>query len=335
MSQLANIPDFKVTLDGKDLTGSIRPRLVTLSITDRRDDADQLEIVIDDTDGRVALPAIGASLTVAIGWKAGPDVTIGLVNKGTFLVDEVTHEGPPDTIRITARSANFTATSDFRNRREHAWTDTTIAAVLHDVATRNGWTLKVSDDVAATPLASVHQSRESDAALIRRLGREHDCVATIKAGNLLFGPVGSGKTPSGKTLPTFTFKRGDGDRHNYQLAKREEVTGVSASYHDRGEAKKVRVVAGTKKGAKHLSRVYANKGAADTAAKAALGRAGRQPAKLEITAAYGVAELSIERPVTVQGFKAEIDATPWLISEVAHRIEAQGFVSAISLEPRK
>lgn len=333
MTQLANIPDFKVTLNGKDLTSAIRPRLVSLTITDKRDDADQLEIVIDDADGRVALPKTGDQLTVSIGWKSGPDVTIGLVGKGNFLVDDITHEGPPDTIRITARSADFTSKSDFRTRRQTAWTNTSIGAVLHDIAARNSWQLKVAPDVASIQLGSVHQSRESDAALLKRLGREHDCVATIKAGYLLFQRVGSGKTASGKTFPTYVFQRGEGDRHQYQLTKRDEVAGVSASYHDRGQGKHVRAVAGVKAGAKHLSRVYANAAAARRAADAALARSKRQPAKMQITAAYGVAELGIERPVTVKGFKAEIDATPWLTAEVSHKIDGQGFTTELHLEP--
>lgn len=333
MTQLANVPDFKVTLNGTDLTGAIRPRLVSLTVTDKRDDADQLEIVIDDTDGRVALPKTGDQLNVMIGWKSGPDVTVGLVNKGNFLVDEVSHDGPPDTIHITARSADFTDKSDFRTRRETSWVNTSVGAVLHDLAARNGWELKVAPDVASIQLASVHQSRESDAALLRRLGREHDCVATIKAGKLLFQRVGSGKTASGKALPTYVFQRRDGDRHSYQLSKREEVTGVSASYHDRGAGKHVRIVSGTKQGAKHLSRVYANAAAARRATDAALSRSKRQPAKMQITAAYGVPELGSERPVQVQGFKAEIDATPWLLEEVSHRIEGAGFLSELHLEP--
>lgn len=333
MTQLANIPDFKVTLNGQDLTTRLRPRLVELTITDKRDDADQLEIVIDDTDGRVALPKTGDQLTVSIGWKSGPDVTIGLVLKGNFLVDDISHEGPPDTIRITARSADFTSKSDFRTRRQQAWTNTSVGAVLHDIAARNSWQLKVAPDVASIQLASVHQSRESDAALLRRLGREHDCLATIKNGFLLFQRVGAGKTAGGTTLPTYVFARRDGDRHHFQLTKREEVEGVSASYHDRGQGKHVRIVSGTAKGAKHLSRVYPNAAAARRAADAARTRAKRQPAKLDITAAYGVADLGVERPVTVKGFKAEIDATPWLIAEVAHRITSSGFTTEMHLEP--
>ena len=35
------------------------------------------------------------------------------------------------------------------------------------------------------------QSRESDLAFLRRPGREHDAVATVKAGRLILSPIGA------------------------------------------------------------------------------------------------------------------------------------------------
>jgi hypothetical protein len=51
-------PVFSVTLDGRDITSKIYPRLVSLTLTEERENAvDQLDITIDDSDGRVAIPA--------------------------------------------------------------------------------------------------------------------------------------------------------------------------------------------------------------------------------------------------------------------------------------
>ena len=51
---------------------------------------DQLTITLDDADGQLQLPPRGARLTVLIGWKGEP-----LTEKGTYIVDEIAHEGPP------------------------------------------------------------------------------------------------------------------------------------------------------------------------------------------------------------------------------------------------
>jgi phage protein D len=96
-------PVFSVTLDGRDITSKIYPRLVSLTLTEERENAvDQLDITIDDSDGRVAIPRTGAKLTLRLGWAA-----TGMVDKGTFIVDEVEHEGAPDTIILRARSAEM------------------------------------------------------------------------------------------------------------------------------------------------------------------------------------------------------------------------------------
>ena len=40
-----------------------------------------------------------------------------------------------------------------------------------------------------------------------------------------------------------------------------------------------------------------------------------------------------DRPVTLQGFKAEIDAAKWQIAEVTHRVSAEGgFISELKLD---
>ncbi len=326
----ANIPDFRVTLDGQDLTGKLRPRLIGLTLSEKRgDEADQLDITLDDTDGRLALPGTGAVLQLHIGWRQGADVTLGLIDKGSFTVDEVEHAGPPDQVTIRARSADFT--SDLRTRREQSWHDTTIGAVIAEIAGRNGLQPRCAAALAAIALPALVQSRESDMALMRRLGREHDAVATIKQGALIFAPIGAGTTASGAPLPALTLRRRDGDRHSYRVEKREEAEGVTASWHDRREAKRKSVTIGKASGAKALSHVYASESSARRAAKTTLQRAERQPVSLSLSLALGRADIYPEQSASVAGFKAEIDAVKWLVAEVSHTIGNRGFVTGLTL----
>jgi phage protein D len=321
-----NIADWRVTLDGEDLTGKLRPRLVSLSISEKRgDEADQLDIVLDDTDGGLAIPKEGAVLSVAIGWKQGRDVEIGLIEKGSFKVDDVSHSGPPDLITIKARAADFT--SAIRNRRDQSWKNTTLGAVLKDVAGRNGLTLKVAPALASIALKSITQSRTSDIAFLRRLGREHDAVATIKDKHLIFSPKGAGTTISGKTLPTLTITRASGDRHNWQRQKRDGQEGVAASWNDRKGAKKKTFTVGKADGAKKLRKTYPDESSAKRAAIAERDRLKRAPATFDMKLALGRPDASPEYRVTVTGFKDQIDGTTWLISDVTHRLDKNGGLS--------
>jgi uncharacterized protein len=330
--KVANIADWRVTLDGKDLSDRLRPRLVSLSLSEKRgDEADQLDIVLSDADGMLAIPKEGAVLKVQLGWKQGLDVTVGLVDKGSFKVDDVSHSGPPDEITIKARAADFT--SKIRNRREQSWKNTTLGAVLKDVAGRNGLTLKVAPALSSIALKSISQSRESDIAFLRRLGREHDAVATIKDKHLIFAKKGAGTTTSGKALQSLTIRRGDGDRHNWQRQKRDGQEGVSASWHDKKGAKRKTFTVGKEDGAKKLRKVYPDEASAKRAALAERDRLKRAPATMDVKLALGRADAMPEARVKVSGYKDEIDATTWLISEVTHRLDkAGGFTTDVKME---
>ncbi len=318
-----NFADWRVTLDGTDLTDKMLPRLVSLTLSEKRgDEADQLDIVLTDHDGMLAIPPEGAILTLQLGWKQGAAVTVGLIDKGSFKVDDVQHSGPPDKITIKARSADFT--SAIRNRRSQSWKNTTLGAVLRDVAGRNALTARIMPSLASIALKSISQSRESDIAFLKRLGQENDAVATIKNKNLIFAPKGAGETTTGQTLPTLTITRGSGDGHNWQRQKRDGQEGVTASWRDKKAAKAKTFTVGKEDGAKKLRKVYPDEASARRAAIAERDRLKRAPATFDMNLALGRADAFPEARVTVTGFKDEIDAATWLISEVTHRLDKGG-----------
>lgn len=329
--RISNIPDFRVTLGDRDLTGAMRPRLVSLTLSEKRgEEADQLDIVLDDSDGQLAIPPEGALLRVALGWKQGRHVQTGLIEKGSFKVDDVSHSGPPDQIRIRARAADFT--SDIRNRREQSWKATTLGAVLTEVAGRNGLTARIAPDLAAIALPSAHQSRESDIAFLKRLGRENDAVATVKDGHLLFVRKGAGVTAGGTPLPTITIRRRSGDGHNWQRQKRDGQAGVTASWHDRQAAKRQTVTMGEKDGAKRLRKTYPDEASARRAATAEHDRLKRAPATFDCKLALGRPEIYVDLRATLSGFKTGIDGT-WLITEVTHSLDnGSGFTTSVKME---
>jgi hypothetical protein len=340
---ISNIAAVRVVVDGKDITpvleGKVpqpngrppRRRLVSLGISEKRgEEADQLDLVIDDTDGTVALPPTGANIHVWLGWKQGSDVTPGLVDKGWFIVDEVAHGGPPDLITIRARSADFT--SDLKTRREKSWHGTTLGTIVSDVAQHHGLTPRCAASLAGIAIKSKAQNRESDLAFLRRLGRERGAIAKIARGVLIFSPISAGVTATGKPIATVTIARRDGDAHQYSRQKREDVPGVKATWHDRKSGKRQHFVAGKADGAKSLSRVYANEGDAQAAANAAQGRAGREPVSLSLTLALGRPDIHPETKATITGYKAAINAVSWLVAEVTHTFGDRGYTTAIKFE---
>ncbi|MBB6259341.1 hypothetical protein FHT05_003980 [Xanthomonas arboricola] len=320
------IPQWRVVLDGTDLTDRIAPRLLDLTLTEcRSGEADQLDLRIHDHDGKMALPKRGVRLAVALGWK-----DTGLVDKGTFIVDEVEYSGAPDIITVRARSADLTA--DMRTRRERSWHNTTLGAVLNTLAGEHGLTPRVAEALARTKLSHLDQANESDMNLLTRLGQRFNAVATVKAGALLFAPIGAGTTSTGKPLPTVTLTRRDGDRHRYSVADRDAYTGVRAYWVDKGKARRQSVLVGTDDNAKRLRESYADEATARQHAHAELERVKRGVAKFDYTLAIGRAELFPEQTVTVAGFKPEIDGQKWLIAKVTHSVGSSGLSTTLNLE---
>lgn len=125
------VPAFRIIVDVKDISPLLRPRLVNMTLTENgEDEADQLDIALDDSDGLLELPTLGVSINVAIGWKNGV-----MVDKGSFTVSGFSHSGPADTLTIHARTADLT--DSLKEVRERSYHNTTLGAVIDQIAKRN------------------------------------------------------------------------------------------------------------------------------------------------------------------------------------------------------
>jgi phage protein D len=61
-------PAFRLTVDGRDITRTVQPCLVSLTLEKQRGEkADQLDLVLDDADGKLAVPRRGVAITLALG----------------------------------------------------------------------------------------------------------------------------------------------------------------------------------------------------------------------------------------------------------------------------
>ncbi|SDI37317.1 hypothetical protein SAMN05216466_121137 [Paraburkholderia phenazinium] len=62
-------------------------------------------------------------------------------------------------------------------------------------------------------IAHIDQTHESDMSFLTRLDKRYDAAMNVKDPNLLFMPIGSGKTASGKALTVLNLTRAVGDTH--------------------------------------------------------------------------------------------------------------------------
>lgn len=327
-------PAIRITLAGTDLTDRLRPVLSTLSLSEARDqEADELELVLTNHDGRTPLPPKDAVVELALGYEGRP-----LVPKGRFKIDQRSRSGSPDLITLRARSADFT--THLRSRRDQTWKSTTLGSVLGEIAARQGVSSVVAPELASIEVPLLDQSRESDAALLRRLGKRYDAVSTIKSGTLVFAPIGKSATPSGAALPGFEIQRRDGDQYTWEEVDRDKYDGVEARWHDTGAAKGKAVRVGLEGDdvdnggkRKRLRRTYANEADARAAASAEAKRLARGAATFSYTLAIGRPELYPEQKGRVRGFGApEIDDQAWVIAKATHDWTSDSLTTKLDLE---
>ena len=323
-------PICKVVVNGNDITsllvGGLVPRLVSIELTDNRGlEADQLDITLSDHDGRLAIPPRGATVRLWLGWD-----DTGLVDKGSFTVDETEHSGAPDTLSIRARSADLRG--GLKTKKERSFDATTLGTVIGAIATAQGLTPIVSAVLAGIELLHLDQANESDANLLSRLGREHDAIATVKADRLLFLPTGKATTASGLSLPHVTLTRADGDQHRFLQADRDSYTGVKAYYYQVNSAEKKEAIAGGGENIKELRHSFTDEASALQAARAEWNRLQRGTATLSYTLARGRPELTPDQTYSLTGIKAEIAAIIWLGGNLRHSFTSDSFTTSMELE---
>lgn len=351
-------PEYQIMLGGKDISPTLRRRLISMTITDKRGfEADTIEITLDDSDGQLDIPARGVTITAMIGWQGEQ-----LVNKGTYKIDEVEHTGAPDVMTIRGKSADLTA--DLNRLRERSFHKATLGTIVDTIA--KGASLK---PVCAAALKGqlidhIDQAKESDLSFLTRLGAQCGGVPTIKQGRLLMLQAGSGKTSTGIDMPAITITRADGDQHSFSVADRDAYTGVTATWHDTKKAtthtttskRKKRkttkpkavastvpdgvtvkkddreVLAGEEGNIKALRHVYASQRNAIRAAMTEWSKIQRGVATFELELAKGRPELVPEMTITVSGFKAAIDAAKWIPTEAVHTLTNGGYTNHIRME---
>lgn len=320
---------YRLLVDGVDIGTKFQDRLNSLTITDNRGmESDALEVTLSDHDGLLNLPPKDAVIQAWIGWS-----NTGLVYKGLYKVKEVEHSGAPDILTIRASSADLK--SGLKQKKERSFSNVTLEAVLQAIVFQHELDLSVHQSLAKRQIINLIQN-ESDANLLTRLADEHDAMASIKNGKLLFMPKGASQTISGQDLPTYLITRDKGDSHRYSNTDGgDEITAVRAFYYDAAQGKKLEVVYGdaSNQNIKELRHIHQDKQSATLVAKAKLADLKRTSLTFSYNLAYGNPDLIPEMTFLFDGLKEQIDEIYWLGTRITHSIDASnGFTTALELE---
>ena len=357
-------PQAELTIDGRRFGTQAMSRIISISLTDKRGfEADELTIELDDHDGTIAIPKTGSKITLKLGYKE-----TGLVEKGEYLVSEFTASGSPDRLSITARAADLAEA--LAEQVEKSWHKQTLYQIIETIAKKHKYEYLISKDYQNTKIEHIDQTNESDASFMSRLAEQYDAIATVKNGKLLFIPAGESQTASGQPILPTTITRASGDSHSFTYSSSNSYQAVRAYYTDKKTGQKKEVIVNkdnaypnkkttqqtkTVKGKtfkakkkendnqkvntegqkiKTLRHLYATESGAWSGARGAFKKIQRGVAEFSITLAVGRPDIYPETPAVVKGFKPEIDAEAWLITEVSHKIDSGGYTASIQFEAR-
>lgn len=357
-------PSAELTIDGRRFGTQAMSRIISISLTDKRGfEADELTIELDDHEGTLTIPKTGNKITLKLGYKE-----TGLVEKGEYLVSEFTASGSPDRLSITARAADLAET--LAEQVEKSWHKQTLYQIIETIAKKHKYEYIISKDYQNQKIEHIDQTNESDASFMSRLAEQYDAIATIKNGKLLFIPAGESQTASGQPILPTTITRASGDSHSFTYSSSNSYQAVRAYYTDKKTGQKKEVIVNkdnaypnkkttqqtkTVKGKtfkakkkendnqkvntegqkiKTLRHLYATESGAWSGARGAFKKIQRGVAEFSITLAVGRPDLYPETPAVVKGFKPEIDAEAWLITEVSHKIDSGGYTASIQFEAR-
>ena len=361
-------PVAKLSINGKPFNTDALSRIISISLTDKSGfEADELTVSLSDHDGKLALPPKSAEITIALGY-----IETGIVDKGSYKITEVSWSGAPDTLHITAQSAD---TSDrFSEAKEKSWHKTSLKEIIESIAAANGYIPIIGKAYQDEKIDHIDQSNESDAAFLSRLAERYDAIATVKHGRLLFVSSGEATTAGGQPLPTIRITRNSGDQYAFRYSNTESYNAVRAYYIDKQTGKKHEVVITednydpvkktvtttkkyktkrkdgkthktttkevteikqadtTGKKIKTLRHTYQSPKTAATGARAAYKKLKRGAMEFDISLAIGRPDVAPESPVTLQGFKPEIDAEKWVGKETVHTLDGNGLTTAVKLQ---
>ena len=218
-------PDFKIEVNGKDVTTTVKKHLASLTLTDEAGDAtDELVLTFDNLFAR---PSYQDEIRVWLGYEES-----GLYYCGAYLVQ--TTEKTQNSLRVRATSTNFAI--DLKKKHTRSFENITLCDLVKKIAAENK--LKSRCDFKDVFFKHLAQTNESDLHLLTRIAKMYHATFNIKNGMLIFLKR-SGKKGS---LPLFTIARDEVESYTIKYANKTLYKSVKAVWHNTKENRKEEVL---------------------------------------------------------------------------------------------
>lgn len=319
-------PDFQILADSQNITHIIRDRLIELRITDEAGwQSDSIEIKLDDRLSNIELPRHGAQLDVRIGY-----IEEGLTRLGVFTIDEVNVNGPPDTLTIRGRAANFR--NSLKEQKQRSWDNITLSDLVKSIAKEHDLEPVIGQDLIAKSIQHIDQTDESDLHFLTRIAKDYGAISKPVDNRLIFVSKGDARTATNKPMPVIPLSKTDLTRYGFNVADRGKYEAVIAHWYDSNTAKQVPVKVGSTSARPifTLKGLHPDKESAQNAARAKLKALQRGQSSGNLTL-QGRLNATAETKVVLKGIKDRIDGD-WIITRAEHQLNNQGLTTRLNIE---
>ncbi|WP_168194419.1 phage late control D family protein [Formicincola oecophyllae] len=353
-------PLWQVSVNGQDVTGTLGRHLSSLTLTlPLEHSASTLDLVLADNPANpLELPALDATLEIALGWDGGVGGAI-LYPLGSFTLSALSSVGDSKTgctLKLSATSAAHSGTSSgampTQGQQARSWlAGTTIGALVGTMAQELGLKPAVGAQLAEVALPHLDQVNESRLSFLQRLGRQHDATALPLAGRLVFLARGTGANASGQELPIVALEAAQTSHWELTRSEAQTMGTVQARYHDVGsatthvvsvgEAKPAGGAAGSSgtggsgtggddqpKPAFIINRTFRTKAEAEAAARAKLNELARQKEQLKLTLP-GAPEIASGTIINLGASFRPAVAGLWQAGTITHQLDKKGGFTTI------
>lgn len=315
-------PFFQITLSatGADISAGLSSVNISLTINETAGgESDTVTIVVDDKDGGFGEPEVGTKIQVVAGYDDGNHRDFGV-----FSIEEVTDEGWPSKISISARSVDVMGPAKAQKTQGFPKKDyPTYGDVFGKVAADAGLSLAIAPAIASKANEYVGQSGEDPVSFATRIGEKLNAAVCVKSGRLVVAEKRSGQSISGTPLTTINVVNGlNALTYSRSRHGKTEYSSVKATWMDRKDPKMKEVTSSTgKNGPEFLIRTSKQNeedAQSEADAKAKELAAGQETATFSIN---GEPSATAGAPVKVEGIKSTIDGE-WISKSVTHEFQS-------------
>nr|WP_314171026.1 phage late control D family protein [uncultured Aggregatibacter sp.] len=356
----------------QDITQVVSSRLITLSLTDNRGlEADTLDLELSDHDGKLALPPRNAIISLALGWKGKPLIDKGQYSVDEVQFSGGAGSADRLTIRARAADLKGSFSEQKERSFDKKTLGEMIDIIAKENQLKSQVEKELasrfidhidqtneSDINLLTRLAEEHGAMctvKNGTLLFMPLGKGKTVTGkdiplrkiTRKNGDNYNFSIA--ESENYKAVRAYWYDPDSGKRgeitvdENTKIVRKKRMTkgrtlkdgtvkGKRLSKRTYREIEQQEPITSDSSQIKSLRHTYASERTAITAAKSAFDKLKRGVATFSLNLALGEPDLMPETPIALSGFKAEIDATNWLITRVTHNLSDGGLTSQIECE---